>query len=558
MFADMVGFTAWSSEREPEEVFLLLEAVYERFDLIANQLGVFKVETIGDCYMAAVGLPQPNRHHAVVAAQFAVECLHVMKEVTTNLETQLGPGTASIGLRVGLHSGTVTGGVLRGERSRFQLFGDTVNTASRMESNGVPGRIQVSQATADLLIASGKQHWLIPRKEMIQAKGKGRMQVYFVERRRKLYSQASGNVGKYSKNTHESEDASECESVNCSTPNTSSCITRDERLIEWNTELFLASLFDRGLSQDVSSLKVGNGVKNHIEAVRTELRVFVAYLATLFPDRPYHNFEHASISAMFANTLMKQALQNLQLGPDESKRHGPSIAIAHFATVLAVLLHDIRYPSDGRRPCLFPSIMALLRSDEYESLSSALFYAPVDENTFISIFSTCLHGFPVYNAEGDENSLSTCCVEALTYDGDNDGMLPHGMMDALKLIIKSSEIAHWFQHWNTYSVWHGMYFAEIQSEFMNGLSSDQDPSLVWHENELHFFKHRVQPLAAEFKACGFGNDYIARAEENYNEWQDSGHRATQKLTMDKARNKDPFQHDTLQDDSQPAYGVMNS
>jgi class 3 adenylate cyclase len=549
----MVGFTAWSSEREPEEVFVLLEAIYERFDLIANQLGVFKVETIGDCYMAAVGLPKPNRHHAVVAAQFAIECLHVMKEVTTNLEAQLGPGTASIGLRIGLHSGTVTGGVLRGERSRFQLFGDTVNTASRMESNGVPGRVQVSQATADLLMASGKQHWLIPRKDMIQAKGKGRMQVYFVERRRKLRGNVSGYVGTNTKNSNEWDAVSESESLNCFTPNTSSCVTRDERLIEWNAELLLASLLSRRHAQNFFSLKVGHGLQNNLETVRSELRGFIAHLATLFPDRLYHNFEHASISAMFANTLMKQALQNLKLAPDGSKRHDPSMAIAHFATVLAVLLHDIRYPSDGRRPCLLPSMMALLSSDKYEALASALFHAPDDDNTFISVFSTCIHGFPVYNAEGDENSLCACCLEAQTHDSDNEAILPHGMIDVVKLIIKSSEIAHWFQHWNTFSVWHGMYFAEIQSDFMNGLSSDQDPSLVWHEYELHFFKHRVQPLAAEFKACGFGNDYIARAEENYNEWQVSGHKATQKLTMDEARKKNSKQHEARQSGSQPAY-----
>ena len=83
-------------------------------------------------------------------------------------------------MRVGLHSGSTTAGVLRGDKGRFQLFGDTVNTASRMESNGVRGRIHVSQATADALTVAGKASWLTPRDDKIEAKGKGLMQTYWV------------------------------------------------------------------------------------------------------------------------------------------------------------------------------------------------------------------------------------------------------------------------------------------------------------------------------------------------------------------------------------------
>jgi Adenylate and Guanylate cyclase catalytic domain len=79
-----------------------------------------------------------------------------------------------------MNSGSVTGGVLRGQKSRFQLFGDTMNTASRMESNGVPNRIHVSQETANELVAKGKAHWVIPREDKIVAKGKGELQTYWV------------------------------------------------------------------------------------------------------------------------------------------------------------------------------------------------------------------------------------------------------------------------------------------------------------------------------------------------------------------------------------------
>lgn len=90
LFADIVGFTAWSSEREPTQVFTLLETLYAAFDGIAKQRGVFKVETIGDCYVAVVGLPTPRKHHAVVMARFANDCRKKMHELTAKLETLLG------------------------------------------------------------------------------------------------------------------------------------------------------------------------------------------------------------------------------------------------------------------------------------------------------------------------------------------------------------------------------------------------------------------------------------------------------------------------------------
>lgn len=179
IFADIAGFTAWSSEREPSQVFRLLETIYSAFDSIAKRLGVFKVETIGDCYVAVTGLPQPNKNHAVICAQFAYHCLQAMDQLSHQLELTLGPGTSDLALRIGLHSGPVTAGVLRGEKSRFQLFGDTMNTASRMESTGQAGKIQVSAVTADLISKAGKHYWLTQRDGTVSAKGKGEMEVSY-------------------------------------------------------------------------------------------------------------------------------------------------------------------------------------------------------------------------------------------------------------------------------------------------------------------------------------------------------------------------------------------
>eukprot|EP00980_Cylindrotheca_fusiformis_P029602 scaffold23587_cov122-Cylindrotheca_fusiformis.AAC.1 len=103
VFADIAGFTAWSSAREPQQVFVLLETIYGAFDKIAYRHSVFKVETVGDCYVGAVGLPEPVDNHATVACKFARDCLKTMKEVTLKLEVTLGPDTGDLDLRTGIH-----------------------------------------------------------------------------------------------------------------------------------------------------------------------------------------------------------------------------------------------------------------------------------------------------------------------------------------------------------------------------------------------------------------------------------------------------------------------
>jgi class 3 adenylate cyclase len=101
LFADISGFTAWSSTREPSQVFQLLESIFHTFDDVANNLGVFKVETVGDCYVAAVGVPEPQKDHAVVMARFARECMEQVDSVLRELELQLGPDTSDLGMRFG-------------------------------------------------------------------------------------------------------------------------------------------------------------------------------------------------------------------------------------------------------------------------------------------------------------------------------------------------------------------------------------------------------------------------------------------------------------------------
>jgi class 3 adenylate cyclase len=254
IFADISGFTAWSSEREPVQVFQLLEALYSAFDEVGKKLGIFKVETIGDCYVAVVGLPTPRPAHAVVMCRFAHEIHKCISSLTKELEVQLGPGTSDLQLRIGIHSGPVTAGILRGEKSRFQLFGDTMNTAARMESTGKRGKTQVSQDTAKLLTKFGKQHWLTSREELVYAKGKGELQTYWFHTTRRRHKSTQSNtvphkevprlddfIQPLQKNTSKMEEDWGQLSLD------ESCMddvegSQKDRLIEWNTEMLCKML----------------------------------------------------------------------------------------------------------------------------------------------------------------------------------------------------------------------------------------------------------------------------------------------------------------------------
>ncbi|KAL3793094.1 hypothetical protein ACHAW5_006253, partial [Stephanodiscus triporus] len=156
MFADISNFTSWSSVHTANQVFDLLESLFSEFDNIAKEMDVFHISTVGDCYIASTGAPYPREDHAVLLVQFAQRCRSKANEVLKRLiEQNEMTGISELKIRIGIHSGPVLAGVLRGN-NRFDVFGDTMNTASRIESTGEPDRIHLSKDTAELLEKTGQ------------------------------------------------------------------------------------------------------------------------------------------------------------------------------------------------------------------------------------------------------------------------------------------------------------------------------------------------------------------------------------------------------------------
>jgi class 3 adenylate cyclase len=169
LFADLVNFTGQSADSTPGEVVAILDRVFTAFDNLADRYGLEKIKTIGDAYMAAAGLPEPRPDHAEAVARMALDMLQTVQALKDEVAWELS-------IRVGIASGPVVAGVIGRHKFIYDLWGDTVNAASRMESHGIPAQIQVTEETARLL--EGK--FRLEERGVVEVKGKGPMRTFWL------------------------------------------------------------------------------------------------------------------------------------------------------------------------------------------------------------------------------------------------------------------------------------------------------------------------------------------------------------------------------------------
>ena len=169
LFADLVSFTRMSSELSPQDLVDLLNLIFSTFDTLCETYGLEKIKTIGDAYMVAGGIPIPTNNHAEAIALMALDMVDKVAELRDLTGRPLQ-------IRVGIHTGAVIAGVIGTQKFIYDLWGDTVNVASRMESHSEVGKIQVTEATYELL----KHKFNLVERGAIEVKGKGQMQTYWL------------------------------------------------------------------------------------------------------------------------------------------------------------------------------------------------------------------------------------------------------------------------------------------------------------------------------------------------------------------------------------------
>ena len=169
LFSDLVGFTKMSSEKSATELVRLLNDLFTRFDKRAELLGLEKIKTIGDAYMAVGGLPIPRPDHAQIVADMALGMFEDLREFNAIQGAELQ-------MRIGLNSGPVVAGVIGFTKFSYDLWGNTVNTASRMESTSLPGRIQISPSTQAAL----HDPFILEERESIECKGLCQIMTHFI------------------------------------------------------------------------------------------------------------------------------------------------------------------------------------------------------------------------------------------------------------------------------------------------------------------------------------------------------------------------------------------
>lgn len=459
-----------------------------------------------------------------------------------------------------------------------------------MESTSHADTIQLSQETADLVIAFGKAHWVVQRKDKIEAKGKGLLQTYFLETNKMSRPYSSGRSA-----TSASECASGFELDNVEMEE------KRSRSSEWTVEIMahhLKAMINARTSKKVNpdpqgkieelemqsfsafgpqgksaidevaetisfpeSKSGGKGLDvNETELepiVYDELRSYVQTIAALYNENPFHNFDHATHVAMSVNKLLSRinAPDLDESSSEDVHDHTYGVGsdpLTWFACVFSALIHDVDHSGVPNAQLVkegspvaelyrnksvaeqnsFDMAWDLLMESSYQNLRRTIYVTQEEYHRFRQLVVNGVMATDIVDKDlkGLRNKRWDVAFDPL------QGIGPHGIKLKATIIIEhliqASDVAHTMQHWAIYRKWNEKFYRECYKAYKQG-RAENDPTDGWYKGELGFFDFYIIPLAKKLKECGvFGvssDEYLLYAQQNRMEWEERGEQLVKEM-----------------------------
>jgi class 3 adenylate cyclase len=398
LFADITGFSKWSATKEPAEKEALFETILRSFSTVAERHGILQVQIVGHCFVAVAGKSESGNDHASTIIHFAGDCRNRMMELFKKMSAP------ELSMRFGIHSGYIQSDSKEDKTSKYQLFGDTIETTRQMLKKGKPNKVHVSVDTAELLNLAGKSNWISPRTSPVEIRGIGKIPTYWIKTKYFAFENSidlldSCDASIATESTLDEEDLWDEPFGNNAIDTKQNLESRFDSIVDRNVTMLLGYLkkihakriviqkfsqtnertadSEMGIggpiieeSREVvvmpafEAMVAANMVNSDLifisEQVESELRLYISSIASSYHANTFHNFEHAthvavSLDKMLQKISMPSDTDKTYLGFNGKRTTAQELAseldlrsfgiasdpLTEFALMLSALVHDV-------------------------------------------------------------------------------------------------------------------------------------------------------------------------------------------------------------------------